>query len=98
MINATRYLRIFVPCGTFGHEPIYFVSCVTILLPFYIPGNPVYTPETLTKTTMVNFAVKEQGLTSQLLGIVVRKERPQLEQMKDNLVMTIANNKKVLVR
>ncbi|CAH3869754.1 unnamed protein product [Pieris brassicae] len=60
-------------------------------------GNPVYTPETLTKTTMVNFAVKEQGLTSQLLGIVVRKERPQLELMKDNLVMTIANNKKVLM-
>ncbi|XP_045494772.1 dynein axonemal heavy chain 2 [Colias croceus] len=60
-------------------------------------GNPVYTPETLTKTTMVNFAVKEQGLTSQLLGIVVRKERPQLELMKDNLVMTIAHNKKVLV-
>lgn len=60
-------------------------------------GNPAYTPETLTKTTMVNFAVKEQGLTSQLLGIVVRKERPQLEQMKDNLVMSIANNKKTLV-
>ncbi|XP_053613118.1 dynein axonemal heavy chain 2 isoform X1 [Plodia interpunctella] len=60
-------------------------------------GNPAYTPEILTKTTMVNFAVKEQGLTSQLLGIVVRKERPQLELMKDNLVMTIANNKKVLV-
>ncbi|XP_063358685.1 dynein axonemal heavy chain 2 isoform X1 [Cydia amplana] len=60
-------------------------------------GNPTYTPETLTKTTMVNFAVKEQGLTSQLLSIVVRKERPQLEIMKDNLVTTIANNKKILV-
>ncbi|PZC72710.1 hypothetical protein B5X24_HaOG210724 [Helicoverpa armigera] len=60
-------------------------------------GNPVYTPETLTKTTMVNFAVKEQGLTAQLLGIVVRKERPQLEQMKDTLVLSIAHNKKVLV-
>ncbi|XP_052739543.1 dynein axonemal heavy chain 2 [Bicyclus anynana] len=60
-------------------------------------GNPVYTPEVLTKTTMVNFAVKEQGLTSQLLSIVVRKERPQLETMKDNLVMTIAKNKKTLV-
>lgn len=47
---------------------------------------------------MVNFAVKEQGLTSQLLSIVVRKERPQLEIMKDNLVLTIAKNKKVLVR
>ncbi|CAH0581624.1 unnamed protein product [Chrysodeixis includens] len=60
-------------------------------------GNPVYSPEVLTKTTMVNFAVKEQGLTAQLLGIVVRKERPQLEQMKDTLVLSIANNKKVLV-
>ncbi|GBO98704.1 Dynein heavy chain 2, axonemal [Eumeta japonica] len=59
-------------------------------------GNPVYTPETLTKTTMINFAVKEQGLTAQLLGIVVRKERPQLEQMKANLVTTIAQNKKIL--
>lgn len=46
---------------------------------------------------MVNFAVKEQGLTAQLLGIVVRKERPQLEQMKDTLVLSIAHNKKVLV-
>ncbi|KPJ06858.1 Dynein heavy chain 2, axonemal [Papilio machaon] len=60
-------------------------------------GNPIYTPEILTKTTMVNFAVKEQGLTSQLLGIVVRKERPQLEQMKDTLVLSIARDKKVLV-
>lgn len=57
----------------------------------------MYTPEILTKTTMVNFAVKEQGLTSQLLGIVVRKERPQLEQMKDTLVLSIARDKKVLV-
>ncbi|XP_068632350.1 dynein axonemal heavy chain 2 [Battus philenor] len=60
-------------------------------------GNPIYTPEILTKTTMVNFAVKEQGLTSQLLGIVVRKERPQLEQMKDTLVLSIARDKKTLI-
>ncbi|CAH2077132.1 unnamed protein product, partial [Iphiclides podalirius] len=60
-------------------------------------GNPIYTPEVLTKTTMVNFAVKEQGLTAQLLGIVVRKEKPQLEQMKDTLVLNIARDKKVLV-
>lgn len=61
-------------------------------------GNPTYTPEVLTKTTMVNFAVKEQGLQAQLLGHVVRKEVPQLELMKDNLVVTIAKNKKTLVR
>ena len=30
-----------------------------------------YTPEVSTKTTIINFAVKQQGLESQLLGIVV---------------------------
>lgn len=53
-------------------------------------GNPHYAPEISTKTTLVNFAVKEQGLEAQLLGIVVRKEKPQLEEQKDALVTTIA--------
>ncbi|XP_030837708.1 dynein heavy chain 2, axonemal [Strongylocentrotus purpuratus] len=67
---------------------------------FYITtklGNPHYTPEISTKTSIVNFAVKEQGLEAQLLGIVVRKERPELEEQKDNLVMNIAAGKKKLV-
>lgn len=67
---------------------------------FYITtklGNPHYTPEISTKTTIVNFAVKEQGLEAQLLGIVVRKERPELEEQKDTLVMNIADGKKRLV-
>lgn len=55
--------------------------------------NPHYPPEISTKTTLINFAVKEQGLEDQLLGIVVRKERPQLEEQKDNLVTTIAKGK-----
>ena len=53
-------------------------------------SNPHYPPEISTKTTLVNFAVKEQGLEAQLLGIVVRKERPQLEEQKDQLVSTIS--------
>ena len=43
-------------------------------------SNPQYTPEISTKAAIVNFAVKEQGLEAQLLGIVVRKERPELEE------------------
>ncbi|XP_050296141.1 dynein axonemal heavy chain 2 isoform X2 [Anthonomus grandis grandis] len=58
--------------------------------------NPHYAPEISTKTTLVNFAVKEQGLEAQLLGIVVRKEKPQLEEQKDSLVMTIATGKRTL--
>ncbi|KAJ4429792.1 Dynein heavy chain 2, axonemal [Periplaneta americana] len=67
---------------------------------FYITtkmSNPHYAPEITTKTTLVNFAVKQQGLEAQLLGIVVRKERPQLEEQKDNLVLTIAAGKRQLL-
>ena len=59
--------------------------------------NPHYPPEISTKTTLVNFAVKEQGLEAQLLGIVVRKEKPQLEEQKDKLVMAIAKGKRQLI-
>ncbi|KAG5317386.1 DYH2 protein, partial [Pseudoatta argentina] len=59
-------------------------------------SNPHYAPEISTKTTLCNFNIKEQGLETQLLAIVVRKEKPQLEEQKDNLVFTIASNKKTL--
>ena len=36
------------------------------------------------------------GLVAQLLGIVVRKERPELEEQKDKLVLNIADRKKQL--
>ncbi|XP_078792424.1 dynein axonemal heavy chain 2 isoform X2 [Oryzias latipes] len=66
---------------------------------FYITtklSNPHYTPEVSSKTTIVNFAIMEQGLEAQLLGIVVRKERPELEEQKDTLVISIAAGKKSL--
>ncbi|XP_051578639.1 dynein axonemal heavy chain 2 [Myxocyprinus asiaticus] len=59
-------------------------------------SNPHYTPEISSKTTIVNFAVKEQGLEAQLLGIVVRKERHELEEQKDSLVMNIASGRRKL--
>ena len=66
---------------------------------FYITtklSNPHYTPEISTKTAIVNFAVKEQGLEAQVLGNVVRRERPDLEESKDKLVVNIAEGKKKL--
>ncbi|EDQ90997.1 uncharacterized protein MONBRDRAFT_20211 [Monosiga brevicollis MX1] len=60
-------------------------------------SNPHYTPEISTKTTIVNFAVVQQGLEAQLLGIVVSKERPELEKQKNELVLNIAAGKKKLV-
>lgn len=60
-------------------------------------SNPHYPPEISTKTTLVNFAVKEEGLQGQLLGTVVGKERPDLERQKDTLVVNIAKNKRTLL-
>lgn len=67
---------------------------------FYITtklSNPHYPPEISSKTTIVNFAIKEVGLEAQLLGIVVKKESPELEKQKDDLVLKIAAGKKKLV-
>lgn len=59
-------------------------------------ANPNFPPETFTKTKVVNFSVKEEGLEDQLLGIIIKKERPSLEEQKNNLVVEISRNKKVL--
>ncbi|RLN66518.1 hypothetical protein BBP00_00002156 [Phytophthora kernoviae] len=59
--------------------------------------NPHYTPEVSTKTTIVNFVVKEQGLEAQLLGIAVQLEEPALEEQKSDLVVRVAAAKKKLI-
>ncbi|XP_014276767.1 dynein axonemal heavy chain 2 isoform X2 [Halyomorpha halys] len=60
-------------------------------------SNPHFPPEICTKSTLVNFAIKREGLEEQLLGIVVREERPALEEQKNNLVVSIAQGKKTLI-
>jgi dynein heavy chain len=47
--------------------------------------NPHYKPETAAQCTIVNFIVTESGLEDQLLAMVVRVERPELEATKENL-------------
>ena len=60
--------------------------------------NPRYEPEVFAKTTVINFSVKEKGLEDQLLGIVVRKEKPDLEEQKTNLITSVSNAKVRLVQ
>lgn len=48
--------------------------------------NPHYSPETSVKVTLLNFAITPEGLEDQMLGIVVSKERPELEAQKSQLV------------
>lgn len=44
--------------------------------------NPLYTPEVFAKACIINFTIIKEGLTDQLLGAVVSKERPDLEESK----------------
>lgn len=58
--------------------------------------NPHYMPDVCIKVTIVNFTVTAKGLEDQLLGDVVRKERSDLEEQKDRLLVSISNDKKQL--
>ena len=48
--------------------------------------NPHYKPETAAQCTIINFIVTESGLEDQLLAMVVKIEKPDLEQTKEELV------------
>ena len=58
--------------------------------------NPHYSPEICTKVALLNFVTTPEGLQDQLLGIVVAKERPDLEEEKSQLIIQGAENKKKL--
>ncbi|XP_062475626.1 dynein axonemal heavy chain 7 isoform X1 [Pezoporus occidentalis] len=66
---------------------------------FYITTklrNPHYLPETSVKVTLLNFMITSEGMQDQLLGIVVAKERPDLEEEKQALIVQGAENKRQL--
>ena len=66
---------------------------------FYITTkyrNPHYLPEISTKVALINFMITYEGLNDQLLGILVKKERPDLEEEKERLILEGASNKKQL--
>ncbi|KAG6962185.1 hypothetical protein JG688_00008722 [Phytophthora aleatoria] len=49
-------------------------------------SNPHYPPELQAETTMINFAVTQQGLEDQLLSLVVRKEWPKIAKVRTALI------------
>ncbi|XP_061720397.1 dynein axonemal heavy chain 12-like [Cydia pomonella] len=58
--------------------------------------NPHYLPEVFNKVTLINFALTKDGLEDQLLGIVVAKERPDLQEKREKLIVQGAANKAAL--
>jgi dynein heavy chain len=59
-------------------------------------SNPHYLPETSVKVSLLNFMITKEGLEDQLLGNVVARERPELEEEKLQLLVQSAENNKKL--
>jgi dynein heavy chain len=59
-------------------------------------ANPHYMPEVCIKVTVINFTVTMKGLEDQLLVDVIKNERPDLEERKDTLVLSIADDQRQL--
>ncbi|XP_046687492.1 LOW QUALITY PROTEIN: dynein axonemal heavy chain 1-like [Homalodisca vitripennis] len=53
-------------------------------------ANPHYTPEVAVKILLVNFTLVPSGLQDQLLALVVMQERPDLEELRSNIVTSSA--------
>jgi dynein heavy chain len=59
--------------------------------------NPHYLPEVAVKVTLLNFMITPLGLQDQLLGIVVARENPELEDERTQLVVQSAENKRSIM-
>ncbi|XP_060531534.1 dynein axonemal heavy chain 1-like [Cylas formicarius] len=62
-----------------------FTLYITTKLP-----NPHYAPEVAVKVLLVNFTVVPTGLQDQLLALVVMQERPDLEEQRSQIVVSVA--------
>ncbi|XP_022099330.1 dynein heavy chain 3, axonemal-like isoform X3 [Acanthaster planci] len=66
---------------------------------FYITTrlrNPHYLPKVSVKVTLLNFMITPLGLEDQLLGLVAAREKPELEEKKNQLIIEGAHNRKQL--
>ncbi|KAG2392322.1 hypothetical protein C9374_012574 [Naegleria lovaniensis] len=59
-------------------------------------SNPKYSPEIASSLSIINFSVTTHGLEEQLLAILVRKEKPELEEQKTSTMISVASANKQL--
>ena len=91
--------QVFKQGGTnvvqFGDSTVPYSSSFRLYMATKL-ANPSYTPETSVKVTLVNFAITPEGLSDQLLGLVVTLEKPELEAEKTQLVLQNAEGRRAL--
>jgi len=78
-----------------GEKPIQYNPTFRLFMTSKM-GNPHYLPELSIKVTLINFTVTLKGLEDQLLVEVVKHERIDLEQLKDQLIFQINEDKKTI--
>lgn len=59
-------------------------------------ANPHYAPEVCIKVTIINFTVTFSGLEEQLLVDVVKKERPEVEKQRDQIIVQMDKDNRTL--
>lgn len=97
IIEYSLDFKYYILYISFRDNTKHFIETIEILKRFYITTklrNPHYLPETSVKVTLLNFMITSEGLEDQLLGIVVARERPELEEEKNALILQSAENKK----
>uniref|UniRef100_K1QHZ6 Dynein heavy chain 8, axonemal n=1 Tax=Magallana gigas TaxID=29159 RepID=K1QHZ6_MAGGI len=57
-------------------------------------ANPAYTPEVSARTSIIDFTVTMKGLEDQLLGLVILKEKNELEADRAKLMLDVNTNKR----
>ncbi|KAL8575827.1 Dynein heavy chain 10, axonemal [Nucella lapillus] len=59
-------------------------------------SNPKYGPNIFGKAMVINYTVTLKGLEDQLLSVIVKYERKELEEQRENLILETSENKKLL--
>ncbi|XP_066582837.1 dynein axonemal heavy chain 10 [Prorops nasuta] len=59
-------------------------------------ANPSFDPTFYAKAQIINYTVTDLGLEDQLLSVLVRTERPDIEEQRESLIAETSEHKKLL--
>jgi dynein heavy chain len=80
---------------TLGENEIEWNDSFSLVLTTKL-SNPKYSPEVMGKASIVNCVITLEGLAAQLLNVVVGFERPDLEELRQNLVQKMSENRQII--